>query len=187
MIAVEHVKRFRLKDVLFISAMSVVWFILNHALVAVTGPRPPYMAGVLIACMLMSFTVLVVQRAGTALLFYTLGSMLNMELVDIGPPGVSKVLAFAASGLLFEMVYLVLKLEFNNVQVDILLGTAVSGAFLPLLMILFLSPVLAVNLIVEALNLAFISFFLGVISSTIAFLGWFHLRATRPLLRFQYS
>lgn len=187
MIALEHVKRFRLRDFLFIIVLAMVWWALSFSVIQVFGPQSSYMVSVLIAGALLSFCVLLVQRAGAATLFLGLGSWLGSSIPDIGPTGYSKVFAFIAAGLIFEAVFLVAKLEWKLIQVDILAATSIAFGFLPLLLILFLSPIVAVDLLVEALNLSFISFFIGVISSTISFLVWYHLSTTKELLKFMYE
>lgn len=186
MIAVENFKMFRLADIIAILFFAALWLIISLIISRFAGPQMSYILSLLAAAFLMSFAVHLTRKAGTATLFYIAGGMLTYSIDSIGAAGINKVIALAFAGLIFELVFLILKIEVKNVQLDIIAGTALSSACLPAAISLAISIDSALSMAVPVLNMMLLSFFVGIIGAVLSFLAWHSIRTTKTALRFEY-
>ena len=111
---------------------------------------------------------------------------MTSRLHDFGVLGGERIISFIIVGLLFELVFLVLKLEVKHIQLDIVLGTAVAAASLPLSAGMLLSSALAIEMISRIINMMIFSFFVGMAGALLSFLLWYYLRTAKLVLRFEY-
>lgn len=81
MIAIESFKRFRIIDILAIVVLASLWFLLSFLLNKFLGPQFSYILSLLMATTLMSFTVYLIRKAGSATLFYGIGALLTYNIL----------------------------------------------------------------------------------------------------------
>ncbi|MEK6903447.1 MAG: hypothetical protein AABW64_02260 [Nanoarchaeota archaeon] len=134
----------------------------------------------------MSFTVHLVRKAGSATLFYVIGAIFTYSINDIGHTGISKVITFLIAGILFELIFLIFKLEMKRIQLDIVAATAISAATIPLTTGFLLSFNVTLHMISSIINLMLVSFFVGLAGAVISFLAWHHVRTTKMILKYEY-
>lgn len=99
----------------------------------------------------------------------------------------NKFIVLLIAGLVFEIVFLLIKAEIKNVPLDIVIGTAISAASIPILIGFLLSPNIFVVMISLVINLMLLSLLIGIAGSIISFIIWYNLRITRFVLRFEYE
>lgn len=186
MIAVESFRRFRFRDIMIISVIAFLWALVGYVVNFFVDPQSSYIISLLIATLLMSFTVHLVRKAGSATLFYVIGGLLMFSVNDLGITHVGKIWMLFIAGIVFELFFIVLKLEVRNVQLDIVLGTGFSAASIPFSTGFILSSSLAMSLISDLFNIALLSFFVGVIGAVLSFLIWHRFRTNKSVLRYEY-
>lgn len=187
MIAIESFKRFKIMDIIAILALAGLWFLLSFLLNKFLGPQFSYIWSLLIATILMSFTVHLVRKAGSATLFYGIGALFTYSINDLGATGLNKLIVLVIAGIIFELIFLIFKIEVKNIQVDIIAGTAISAATIPVTTGLLLSSNVALSMITLLINLILLSFLVGLAGSVISFLIWYKLKTTKMVLRFEYG
>ena len=93
---------------------------------------------------------------------------------------------YLIAGLVFELVFVIFKLELKNIQLDIVLGTGFSAASIPITTAFLLSTNLARSMIVPIFNLSLLSFIVGIVGAIASFFLWYRLRTNRAVLRYEY-
>jgi len=184
MFAVESFKKFRWIDIFAILFLAGLWLLLSFLVDYFCDLQTEYIFSLLIISVLLAFTVQLVNKTGTAVIFFGAGSFFTSFLDNIGPVGSDKVLVFLIAAVVFELIFLVLKLEIRNLQFDIILGTALSAAVIPFASALIISTSVALTMLSSLINLVLLSFFIGLIGALIAAFIWYELRATRFFLRY---
>ena len=183
-VAVESIKQFRWRDLLVIVGMALVW-LGGSVLFKDNGFRYPVM--LLVLGTLMAAALFAVRKTGTALLLVTLCSLVTPSFDEMGIGGVQRLMVFVLAGMIFEGIFLLFKLEFKNLPLDVTLGTAFSMASIPVSTTLLLSPLTFLDRFIPVLNLGLLAFFLGLFGAGIAFIGWYQVRTTKWFLRFEYG
>jgi ABC-type thiamin/hydroxymethylpyrimidine transport system permease subunit len=84
-------------------------------------PQSSYILSLLVATILMSFTVHLVRKAGSATLFYCIGALLAFSINDLGATGINKLIVLVIAGIIFELIFLIFKLEIKNIPTDIIM------------------------------------------------------------------
>lgn len=186
MIAIESFKRFKIIDIIAIIILAGLWLLLSFLLDRFLDPQASYILSLLIAVTLMSFTVHLVRKAGSATLFYALGALFTYSINDLGTIGSDKLIVLIIAGIIFELIFLIFKLEVKNIQLDIMAGTAISAASIPITTGLLLSFNVSLSMISSIINLILLSFFVGLIGAVFSFLIWYNLRATKIVLKYEY-
>ncbi len=186
MIAIESFKKFRMLDIGIIIFIAAIWAIIGYILNVVFTPQSAYIVSLLIATFLVSFTVHLVRKAGSATLFYVIGGFLMFGVNDLGITQINKIWMLLIAGIVFELVFVIFKLKIRSVQLDIILGTGFSAASIPFSTGLILSSSLAVSVIGEIFNLALLSFFVGAVGAVLSLLAWYKLRTNKAVLRYEY-
>jgi len=186
MIAIESFRKFKILDIAVILAFASLWLLLSWIINKIFGPQPSYILTLLVVTFLMSFTVHLVKKAGSATLFYTIGALLTFNINDLGAIGMNKLVIFAISGILFELIFLILKLELKNIQLDIITSTSISAASVPITTGFLLSFNVALNMMVPLINLILLSFLVGLAGAVMSFMIWYNLKNTKMILKFQY-
>jgi len=187
MIAIESFKKFRIIDFLAIIILVLLWFLFSKIINNNFNATTTYFLSLLIITILMSFTAHLVRKAGSVTIFYFIGALFTSNLNNLGITGINKIIVFVIAGIVFELVFLILKIEIKNIKIDIISGVAISSAIIPLMIAFLLSPEAALNMIIPIFNLVLLSFFIGIIGSIISFLIWYHLKTTKLILKFEYS
>jgi hypothetical protein len=186
MIAVESFKKFKRKDIIAILSLAIVYLAIDSLIKNFT-PQTAYILSLLTLTVLMSSIIHLVRKAGSATLFYLISSILTYQSINLGINGINKIIILTFIGILFELIYLILKLEFKNLQLDIILGTAISTMLLPLIISLSFSVYSTFSLFSQLLNLMLLSFFIGALASVISFLLWYELRTKKFIIKFEYN
>jgi len=187
MIAVESFKKFKISDVLIILAFSALLYVLSLVIGRTFSSQGSYILALLITTVLMSFIVHSVRKAGSATLFYFFVGILTFNINNLGVTGLNKLIALLVAGLIFELIFLMFKIEIKNMQIDIIAGTAISTATIPITIGFLLSFNIAINMFVSIINLILLSFLIGIAGSIISFLIWYYLRTRRWILKFEYE
>lgn len=182
MVAIKTSKKFKKKDITVMAVLVGLWLALNFALASV-NPQYSYIISLLILTILMTFAVLIINKSGVATIFYLLAAITTYSFDSLGALGINKIIVLGIAGLSFELVFLVLKLEFKSTQLGILFGSALSSAIIPLAMAFLISFDVASNLIVLLINMILLSFFVGIIGAVISFLIWYNISTTKWALR----
>lgn len=186
MMAIESFKKFRIKDTIII-LLAGIWALSAFLINKYFDPQYSYMFSLLIAIFLMTFTVYLVRKAGSAMLFFVLGSVISYNLNDIGATGFNKLIVFLIAGIIFEVLFLIFKIEIKNIPMDIILGAVFSAASIPITTSLLLSLEVSIKMIYSLGNMVLISMFIAVMGSILSFLLWYKLRTTKFVLRFEYE
>jgi hypothetical protein len=187
MIAIESFKKMKIADYGAILVLAALAWGITYAAEALFSPQNSYIISLLTLTALMALTVHLVRKAGAATLFYATTGILTYTLNGVGVKGMDKIIVLITAGIIFELVFLILKVEIKNVEIDILLGTALSAAAIPVTTALLLSRNVAANMLTPLINLSLLSFFTGIAGAAIAFLIWYTIRTTKPILAFEYG
>ena len=186
MIAIESFKKYHLQDIVAITLLALFWAGLSYLFDATLDPQISFLVTLITITILMSFTVHLIRKAGAATLFFGLCAIFTISLTEFGVTGFRKFLALVIAGIVFELAYLILKLELKNIQLDIILGTGLSAAMIPLVMALQLSFTISVEKFIPLLNIIIVSFIVGLIGALISFLIWYKVKSLKPIVRFEY-
>jgi len=186
MIAIESFKKFRAEDVIAILIFACIWWVLSFIFNKFLGSQFSYIFSLLLATTLMSFVVHLVRKAGSATLFYLISGFLTYNINNFGAIGLDKIIIFLIAGLIFELFFIIFKLEFKNVQFDIVIATSFSSMSIPVSIGFLISFGTAVHLLGATINLMILSFLIGLIGSIISFLIWSYLRRTKLILMYEY-
>ena len=186
MMAFEIFQKYRKMDYAVIAFSSLIWLILA-TFSNTFEPQLAYLLSLLFGLILLSFAVQITRKAGTGLLFMGVSSILTSHIGDIGVVGFQKFIMFILAGIVFEAVFLILKLEVKDIQLDILGGTAIAGMMIPLFMGLIISSALAWQLINGLLNMMITSFFIGVIGYVVSFMFWHAFRRRKFMVKLMFG
>ncbi len=186
MIAIESFRRFRIIDVIIIIVLSSIWTLSNILISQRLNPQASFIFSLLVLVLLMSFTIHLIRKAGSATFFYAVAGLMTYSTNDFGVIGLEKVIAFIIAGLIFELVFLLLRLELKSIQIDIIFGSGLSAASIPFFTAFFVSLNSLLTLFNQVLNLMLLAFFVGIAGSVISFLIWYNLRTTKLVLEYEY-
>ncbi len=184
MIAHEHIQKFTIKELALILLLSVFSFLLIYFGTHLINPSYTLIFSLGITIVLMNLLMYVISKSGTALFYYTLVAFFTMNIHDIGITGYDKVIAFVIAVLVFEVVFLILKLHLHNVPADMILGSSLFG---PALMFAAAFILSTIDLImgIGFINMLLLSFGVTLGSSVIAFLLWYHIARAKPIVKFR--
>ncbi|MBI4153163.1 hypothetical protein HY497_01450 [Candidatus Woesearchaeota archaeon] len=184
-IAEEQVRMIRLKDFALIAGAALVTAVFIHVTQAIVSPSAVYYLFLASFVISMNWTVYVLKKSGVAALFSFLLALFTLNVDDVGIFGWKKIVALFAAALIFEAVFLVLKLRLRSVPVDVVLGSGLLMAALPLLAAFLLSPGIVFSFPVVLLNLVLVSFVAGLLASFAAFVLWHFLSRTKLILKLE--
>ena len=186
MIAIESIKQFRLRDIIAITLFSLVASGLSYLISTYISSQPTYVLSLLSLITIMALTIHIVKKAFSVTLFFFLTALLTLNINDIGPTGLTKIAVYVLAGIVFELTFLIFKLEFKNIQMDIVLGAMLAAASIPITTALMLSPTMTLNNFLIMLNLILLSVFVGLGASIIAFIVWFRIKTKKIIMQFEY-
>lgn len=186
MIALESVQKFKLRDLAIIGLSATLFALLQFAFQFLDA-RWGYYALLLCFALLISFATLFIRKAGTATMVAGLSALLSFGNGILIATGWNKVITFTLAGLLFEFLFLMLKLEIHFLPLDIIVGTALAAASVPLSTLFLLSTELAAQNGRAVLNILLLSFSIGLIGAVLAFLIWFQIKHTKLVLQYEYG
>lgn len=185
MIAHEHFQKIKLKELVFIPIVAGIvslFIFLNNLLF---DPSLVLIISLFLLVLGMNLVVYLAKKSGTAVIFYLFTSFFTFSIGDIGILGWKKILAFVIAGILFEIIFLLLKLEIHSLPLDMIIGTSLSIASLPLVSAFLLSAGLASSFPLALINLIVLAFAVGLIASVITFLLWRKVKHTKVIIRLE--
>ena len=139
MIAIESFRKYDLKDIVTIITFAGSWLVFSLLINQFVEFQNTYVISLLFLTMVMSLIVHFVRKAGTSTLFYFFSALFTYNINNFGIIGSDKLIVFLLAGVLFEILFLIFRLEIRNIQIDIVLGTAFSSMSIPLIIGLLLS------------------------------------------------
>lgn len=142
-----------------------------------------FIISTLATTILLTFTVLLLKKAGSATMFYTIRALLTYKLEGLG---INTFFILIIAGMIFEIILLLLKLEIKNVPVDIVLGAAISNATIPVTTGLLLSTIVMQTMLYNLLNLILLYFIIGIAGAIISFLIWYKIKLNKLVMKFEY-
>ena len=161
MIAHEHLHLVNIRQVLFVTLVALCTagvMYLGHWLFSQTTA---FVLNIAVLVAAAAFVMLLIQKSGTFLLFYAVIGVLTVGMADVGVTGIQKILVYLIAALVYEVVFLFLKVHVHFLPVDVVLGAAISAMIIPffaaLLIAGFVIPLQVVNLML----LAFVAAFCG--------------------------
>ena len=123
---------------------------------------------------------------GRGSLFLFLIALFTFPSDDIGVTSLSKVIVFLLAGLTFELSFMYLKLHLHSIPLDIVVGSSLAMAVLPLSSAFFLSPSLASSFPPELWNLTLLAFSIGLGTSVLMSLLWEFTEHTKLVLELYF-
>ncbi len=183
MIAHEHIQLIRLKSLIFTLVIASIISLLIFASNLFFSPTTSFMVSLALMVIGMNFTVYLIKKAGIATLFYVFTAVLTFWIDDIGVLGWEKIITFFFAGLIFEIIFLLLKVRVHNVPLDMIIGASLSTASISLITAFALSEGLASSFPVELINLILLAFAVGLIASTVIFLIWHQVERTKIIIK----
>ncbi len=185
LIAEEQLRTLRLKDAVLIAVLACAAAVFIYILEMSLSPAVLYYVFVAVFIFAMNCAVYILKKAGVALLFSVSFAVLTFGVDDIGIFGWKKVVVFLIAALIFEAAFLVLKLRLHSVPVDVVVGSALMLAALPLLAAFALSPSVVFSFPVALLNLVLVSFVAGLVASLVGFLLWHFVSRMKFVIRLE--
>ncbi|HLC65317.1 MAG TPA: hypothetical protein VJI46_04300 [Candidatus Nanoarchaeia archaeon] len=184
MTATGSFKRFRVLDLIVILISAGLFWLVSFAATSAFAPQTSYIASLLAASILVGLTANIIGKTGSAILFYLAVSLLAFRINDIGATGIDKVITLFIAGMVFEIIFLIFKVEIGGIQLDIIAATALSVASIPITASLLLSVAVTASNIYTVTNLVLLAFFMGVLGAVASSLIWSRIKHSRFLLKF---
>jgi hypothetical protein len=185
MIAIESFKAFKPRDISAITILAGLLSLITYLLNQVAFDNA--IALLLTLGFFVTLTTLLIRKAGTAILFFAIVTALTINLASFGVDGLSKIIVMILAGLVFELTFLVLKIEIKNIPLDVIIGAALSTASIPLLTGLVASTEIIQSLMINFLNLIILGFVSGLAGAVLAFLLWWNIRTAKWIMKFEYE
>jgi len=133
------------------------------------------------------FFSFVIKRFGGVFIFLTLFSLVTIYVPEIGLTSWNKVIAFALTGIIYELSNLILKLFLKSILFRTILSTTISLTILPLISVYLLSASIANTFPLSMLNLLILVFIVSFVSSLLISIIWFTIRNKKSMLKFETS
>ena len=111
MIAHEHIQKFTFKELGLVALSGVFSFLLIYFGREIINPSYSLILTLGFTILIMNLLMYVISKTGTAFIFYTLVGLLTMQVHDIGIIGYEKIIAYVIAALVFETVFLILKIH----------------------------------------------------------------------------
>ena len=184
MIELESFRKLRKIDYIAIIILAVIWGAVTY-LVNIPNTQLTFMLSFFITTVFMTFTAFLIRRLGAVTLFYFIGAIITVPIDNLGGIGIYKIPILITAGLVFELVFLLLKIKLRNVPLDVVLGAAISNFSMPFFMLIFGSA--SKELMPYVLNFALTVFVIGVVGSIVTFLIWYNIKGFKWIIKFEYS
>lgn len=185
MIALEDIKSFKLRDIISIIGLLILQIIILYSAKNKLTPQSLFIFSIVLYGFFVSLLVLFIRKSGTALLFFITSSILTYNLNDLGITGINKFLILLFSAILFELIFLILKIELKRIPLDILLANSFSLSLIPISTFILLSTKMLYSEIYAFFNLIILCLMLGIISNIFAFLIWYTIKDTKFGLKYR--
>ena len=186
MMPIESFRRYRKIDLIAILVLAILWAIIT-SIVNIPNNQLSFMFVLFITTMFMAFTAFFIRKIGAVSLFYLLGAIITIPFNNLGGLGLYKIPILLMVGIIFELFFLLLKIEIKNIPLDVILGAAFSMASIPWIMFLLLVTEQTKNIMPSVWNFALTAFIIGVMGATVMFLIWYNIKGLKPIIKFEYS
>jgi len=180
----ESLKRFRMIDLLVIFGLVVIWAIIT-SLINIPNTSGTFMLSLLVTTLFMTFTALLIRKFLAVTLFYLLGALITIPFNNLGGLGLYKIPILLMAGVIFELFFLLMRIEIKNIPLDVVLGAGFSNASIPWTIFLFTQS--STNLMPYLINFSLSAFLVGIIGALISFLIWFNIKGNKNIIKFEYS
>ena len=187
MIAIESFRKYKIKDLIAIFILVGIWALFSSIGEKYFGGEYAYYFSLLLASIMVSLGILLMRKFGAAVLIYLMGGIFGYAIPELGVVGLEKIYVLLIAGIIFELAFLILRIELKDIQIDIALGSALSAASIPLSTSILLSWKIALSMLTSMINLVLASFFIGLMGAVISFMLWSKLRNKKFILRFEYG
>lgn len=185
MIAAEHFQKISLKEALLTLVAAALLGVVILLLDSFLNPFALFLSSLLILVLGANFLISLTRKLGLALLFYVLLAAFTWNVFDTGALGWEKILVYFLAGLVLELAYLFLKIKIDFLPLDLIAGTSLSLGSLPLITAFIISAPLARQFPLALINLAILSFAVGMAAATLFSLAWSRLDRTKKILKFK--
>ncbi len=182
----EHVHGLKGKELAFLLAASLL---VSGAIILasfILSPAGLFLFSLLLLTIGLNTIAYLTPWFGRAWIFLALVSIFTLSLDDMGLIGFSKIAVFLLIGLVFELSFLYLKLHLHSVPLDMIIGSSLAMAALPLSSAFILSARLASTFPDTLKNLILSGFAVGLGASVLVFLLWKEIEHTKPVLRLYF-
>jgi ABC-type thiamin/hydroxymethylpyrimidine transport system permease subunit len=185
MVAYEQFKKFTYKEIIIFVLISFICSAVMYIGVSKTNPTVAMLISLAISIVGMNLAVYLSEKSGSALIMYVLFGILTSTLNDIGVTGWEKVIVYFCAGLVFEIVFLILKIKIHSIPLDMILGTTISTISIILFSSISLTSGLLPEFPIELGNVMILGLCVAVFFSTLTFLIWYSVSTTKLILKFK--
>ena len=126
MFAIELIQIIRVKQLLFTLFIAAIASLLIYLADYFLPPTPLLIVSLFLLTIGMNLAVYMLKRFGIATIFMFFTAMLTFSLAEVGLYGWNKVLTYVLAAVLFELIYLIFKVEIASLPVDMIVGTTIS-------------------------------------------------------------
>jgi ABC-type thiamin/hydroxymethylpyrimidine transport system permease subunit len=183
MLPIESLRGFRKQDFLALGLMIVTWIILI-TLSGLVGIKWRFLVEIFFTVLVMSFAALLIRRIGAVVVLLLVGSLILNQTDALDGLGVSSIPVLVVAGIIFEFVIVVLKKEIKNVPLNFLVGSGLASASMPWTMFFLVESNVALSSFV---SFSLTLFFVGLVGSVVAYMIWYEIKNTKPVLKYEYS
>ena len=185
MFAIELFQIIRIKQLIFTLFVAAITSLFIYLANYFLPPVPLLIVSLFLLTIGMNLCVYMLRRFGIATIFMFFIAMLTFNISELGFYGWNKVLTYVIAIVVFEVIYLIFKIEISSLPLDMIFGTAISLTSIFLISPMLLSQTLLLIFTTELINLLIMTFATSIISSTIFALIWGKLASTKKIVKFE--
>ncbi|MBU0615196.1 MAG: hypothetical protein KJ601_03825 [Nanoarchaeota archaeon] len=172
------------KDLVAVAVISFIWAVLTIVL-NLTQTYWGFVGVLFVTGLFACLVAFLVKKIGSVLLFFCLGGIFSIGFDNLGL-GYWKLLVLPLMGVVFELAYFGLRMEFKNLAVDGLIAAALSNGALPFLMMLLIKGGNR-DILSYAINFSIIAALSGICGAVVMSILWYYIKSTEFVVKFQYS
>jgi hypothetical protein len=184
-IAHEHIMKFRTKEFVVIFIFAIVAFMINYLFSLVFDSSYLFIVGVFVLVLLLDLLVYLYKKSFVAMIFLTSYGVMSFNFLDFGVIGFDKVIGLFLVSIIFELIFLVWKLNVYGIYVDVVLASSVMMLFFPLLNALLVSFDVVYSFPVKLINLMLVSFGSSLLASGVSYIIWRSVMGEKFMLKFR--
>jgi len=185
MFAIELIQVIRIKQLIFTLFVAAITSLFIYLADYFLPPVPLLIVSLFLLTIGMNLCVYMLRRFGIATIFMFFIAMLTFNISELGFYGWNKVLTYVIAIVVFEVIYLIFKIEISSLPLDMIFGTAISLTSIFLISPMLLSQTLLLIFTTELINLLIMTFATSIISSIIFALIWGKLASTKKIVKFE--
>lgn len=178
----EHFKKIKATELIFLLIVSIISsgliflanFIFPESIILISS--------VIFMVIGMNVLVYITKKFRIATLFFCFHRNINFPPKWHRSKWLEKIFTFLFAGLIFEVVFLILKLKLHCLPLNLIISTNISATSIPLITAFLISSSLASSFPTALINLMLLGFTAGLGSSIIVFLLWYNLEKTKTII-----